>query len=356
MFRKRGAPVRLIGCALLAGVLVAGCAGGGASAPQARNGTGGAAPAAAGSGAAPAPASSAAPAPPAQPYEASIGVAAMTLNVVALDVALEHGFFAEEGVRVTNSVMKSDASIVGLVSGEVDFTAATGSLARAIPMGLPASVVMFMVKAPNSSMYAPRDVRRVEDLAGQPFGVNALASDVRVIADYIFRGHGVDPQRVSYLAVGEDRIPALVSGQIKGTMLSPPIDFLAEREGFVRLARASDHIQIPMAGLGTSTQTLQTQREMVRRMLRAMLRTLAFIEDNPERAIPFIAAKFEMTREEAERAYESMVWARNGEVSPEGLKVSIDQVKEAAKIERDVRPEEIVDYSVLREVQRELGL
>src|SRR5690242_1939868 len=121
---------------------------------------------------------------PAEMFDVTIGSAAATLNVVAVDVAVERGFFAEEGVRVRHAVMKSDATIAGLVTGEVQFTGATGSLARAIPMGMPAKVVMFMVKAPNSSMYAQPDVQRVEDLLGPPFGVNALVSDVRVIADY----------------------------------------------------------------------------------------------------------------------------------------------------------------------------
>src|SRR5215210_6151310 len=187
---------------------------------------------------------------PAPAFDVTIGSAAATLNVVAVDVAVERGFFAEEGARVQHSIMKSDATIAGLVTGEVQFTGATGSLARAIPMGMPASVVMFMVKAPNSALYAQPDVRRVQDLVGQSFGLNALASDVRVIADHVFRGYGVDPQQVNYVAVGEDRVPALLGGSIKATMLSPPQDLLAEREGFVRLARASDHIQIPMAGLG----------------------------------------------------------------------------------------------------------
>jgi ABC-type nitrate/sulfonate/bicarbonate transport system substrate-binding protein len=341
--------------ALAALLLLAGCGGGQRGAPS--GSTSGAAPAP-GAEAAPSAASTAAsPAgAPAPAYDVTIGSAAATLNVVAVDVAVEHGFFAQEGVLVQHTIMKSDATIAGLVSGEVHFTGATGSLARAIPMGLPASVVLFMVKAPNSSMYAHRDVRRVEDLAGQPFGVNSLVSDVRVIADHVFRGHGVDPQQVGYVAVGEDRIPALLGAQIKGTMLSPPVDLLAEREGFVRLARASDHIQIPMAGLGASRSALQQDREMVRRTLRAMLRTIAFLQDDREQAVQFIARKFEMTREEAERAYDSMVWSRNGEVSSEGLKVSIDYVQETANVGREIRPDEIVDYSVLREVQRELGL
>src|SRR5947209_5537423 len=172
MSERRRSGVVALASSMLALAVAVGC-----SAPARPTAPAGSPPSAA-----PAPEREAAPtsgqmgAAPMEAFDVTIGSAAATLNVVAVDVAVEQGFFAAEGLRVHHSIMKSDATIAGLVTGEVQFTGATGSLARAIPMGMPAKVVMFMVKAPNSAMYAQPGVQRVEELAGQPFGVNALVS------------------------------------------------------------------------------------------------------------------------------------------------------------------------------------
>jgi hypothetical protein len=46
----------------------------------------------------------------------------------------------------------------------------------------------------------------------------------------------------------------------------------------------------------------------------------------------------------------------NGRIPEDGLKLLIDQAKKDGKVTRDVPLSEIADFSILREVQKELAL
>ncbi len=299
----------------------------------------------------------AAPAPTvvSAPLDVVIASPARSLNFLVVDLALGQGFFAREGLNVQHVTMRSDTAIAGLVAGQVDLTTSTGSLARAIPTGVPARVLMYMVGAPNHAMYVQPGIKEMKDLVGQPFGIESPVSDVRVIADAMFRGNGIDPSDVSYRAVGNERLPALFAGSIAGTLLAPPEDIAAEREGFVRLARARDYVGMPMAGLGAGLQRTPEDDEKRKRVLRASLQALAFVRDNRPATTQFIAAHHNMDQEEAERAYDSMVWTADGEVSPESVQLVLNFVERTGDIGRSISPDEIVDYSLLREIRAQPG-
>lgn len=62
--------------------------------------------------------------------------------------------------------------------------------------------------------------------------------------------------------------------------------------------------------------------------------------------------------EHAYAAYDSTatVISADGTIPEDGLKLLIDQAKRDIKVTRDVPLSEIADFSILREVQKELGL
>ena len=63
-------------------------------------------------------------------------------------------------------------------------------------------------------------------------------------------------------------------------------------------------------------------------------------------------------REMAAATYDSVVKTYSDDLSlPEdGLRLLIEEGKRGAKLDRDVSFDQVVDYSLLREAQRELGI
>ena len=63
-------------------------------------------------------------------------------------------------------------------------------------------------------------------------------------------------------------------------------------------------------------------------------------------------------RENAAATYDSTwkVFNLDGNIPEDGLRLVIEQAKQALKITREVSPNEIADLTLLREAQRELGI
>jgi hypothetical protein len=60
----------------------------------------------------------------------------------------------------------------------------------------------------------------------------------------------------------------------------------------------------------------------------------------------------------ATATYDSVGKAFNedGSLPEDGLRLLIDEAKKTAKINREIAPSEVVDLSILREAQKELGI
>ena len=66
----------------------------------------------------------------------------------------------------------------------------------------------------------------------------------------------------------------------------------------------------------------------------------------------------EIDKEMATATYDSVGKAFNedGSLPEDGLRLLIDEAKKTAKINREIASSEVVDLSILREAQKELGI
>ena len=82
------------------------------------------------------------------------------------------------------------------------------------------------------------------------------------------------------------------------------------------------------------------------------------MRDNREETIKILIAWGRGKPEHAYAAYDSTVKiiSPDGGIPEDGLKLLIDQAKRDLKVTRDVAVSEIADFTLLREVQKELGL
>ena len=115
---------------------------------------------------------------------------------------------------------------------------------------------------------------------------------------------------------------------------------------------------MPFTGLGTHLKKLKEKPDEVKRMLKAMIRTNRFIRQNRDGTIQSMMEWMKIDRESAAATYDSTwrVFSEDGSIPEAGLKLVVDQGREAMKIERAVTISEVADSSLLREVHKELGI
>ena len=110
--------------------------------------------------------------------------------------------------------------------------------------------------------------------------------------------------------------------------------------------------------MGTTDKRLREQRGEVRSLLRALLRSLRFVNSDRDGATTLLIDGFKMPRGGAAAAYDLgiKIFGRDGMPTDNGLKNLLAATKEELKLQTDVAPETVIDLSIVRDAQRDLGL
>jgi ABC-type nitrate/sulfonate/bicarbonate transport system substrate-binding protein len=154
------------------------------------------------------------------------------------------------------------------------------------------------------------------------------------------------------------RLQGLKAGAMDATTLSPPFNVYAEQMGLRVLAYVGDFLEFPQSGFTVSEATLKHKRDVIKRLLRGTLRGLQFSLKSRAETVRFIARDYKLQEPIADKVYASLLPAmsENGLATDKGLKVMIETLGTAVGKNVDFPPERLVDYTLLREVQKELGV
>ena len=90
-------------------------------------------------------------------------------------------------------------------------------------------------------------------------------------------------------------------------MINPPMSVVLRKQGFRLLVHASDYMDLPLTGLGTTLKKLKENPEQVKKVLRALYETLQFIRANRNETISIFAKWVNMDIETASDTYEVAV-------------------------------------------------
>ena len=115
---------------------------------------------------------------------------------------------------------------------------------------------------------------------------------------------------------------------------------------------------MPMGGLGTTERRLKEKRDEVRRVLRALLRSLRFVNEDREGSQALLIEAFKMPGSSAATAYDLgvKIFGRDGIPTENGLKNLLTATREELKLSNEIAPETVMDLSIVKDARRDLGL
>lgn len=276
-------------------------------------------------------------------------------------VAQHKGFFKDEGLDADIVVMGAAPSIAALTNGDIDFTLLTGTVIRAAIRGLPVRLVGGLMTSSPHVLLARPEIKSVKELSGRKIGLGSFGDATQVLARVILARNGVDPDKeVQFVPLGSDsgRFAGLQQKLADAVVTSPPWDFEGTKAGYNVVARAYEYLNYPLSGIGVNVKSIQQNREQVKRTTRALIKASRFIRDNREEAVKTLIAWSKTRPEHAYAAYDSTVKviSHDGGIPEDGLKLLIEQAQRDAKITREIALNEVADFAILREIQKELGL
>jgi NitT/TauT family transport system substrate-binding protein len=293
--------------------------------------------------------------------KARLSISAVDISFLTSGIASKRGFFRDEGLDVEIIRMNANVSITALSTGDIDYTMIFASVVRGALRGMPMRVVASFMDSSTHLLIARPEFKSLKALKGKTLAVSTFGATSDVAARMMLKQGGLDPEReLKIIPLGGERAryTALREGIVDVAVLSPPTDSEASRFGFNVLSRFFEHFKLPFTGLGVNTKKLKEKPDEVKRMIKAALRANRFVRQNREGTIQTMMDWIHVDRESAAATYDGTwrIFSEDGSIPENGLKLVIDQGREAMKIERPVANSEVADLSILREVQKELGI
>jgi len=290
-----------------------------------------------------------------------MSISAVDVSFLTGGLAVKRGMFRDEGLDVELIRMNANVSVMALSTGDIDYTMVFASVVRGALRGLPMKVVASFMDSSTHLLIARPEFKTIRDLKGKTLAVSNYGATSDVAARMMMKQGGLDPERelkIVQLGAERGRYAALKEGIVDVAVLSPPTDTDAIRNGYRVLSRFHEHFKLPFTGLGTNLKKLKEKPDEVKRMVKALLRANRFIRSNREGTIETLMDWVKVDRESAAATYDSTwkIFSDDGGISESGLKLVVDQGREAMKIERPVANSEVADFNIIREVQKELGI
>ena len=290
-----------------------------------------------------------------------MSISAVDVSFLTGGLAVKRGMFRDEGLDVELIRMNANVSITALSTTDIDYTMVFGSVVRGALRGMPMRVVASFMDSSTHLLIARPEYRSIRDLKGKTLAVSTIGATSDVAARMMIKQGGIDPEKelkIIPLGVERARYAALREGIVDVAVLSPPTDTDAQRQGYRILSRFHELFKLPFAGLGTHLKKLKEKPDEVKRMVKALLRANRFVRSNREGTIQTMMDWIKVDRESAAATYDSTwkIFSEDGGMPEAGLKLVVDQGREAMKIERPVANSEVADFIIIREAQMELGI
>jgi ABC-type nitrate/sulfonate/bicarbonate transport system substrate-binding protein len=167
-----------------------------------------------------------------------------TGQIWPLYLAKEGGYYQKYGMDATLVFGVHPAGIAMVVSGEAVMTAYTleqamiasskdGSL---VALGSPFKKSLF-------ALMAAKNISGIRDLKGKSIGVSQIGDAPYNYTIGLLGKSGVKARDVQWIPLGADvnsRLAALIGGRVDATMLTAPVYFKAEEQGYKNLGNISD--------------------------------------------------------------------------------------------------------------------
>ena len=287
--------------------------------------------------------------------------AGISPNSLLYRYTIDKGFYQEEGLEVLPVQAGMLPGIQGLAAGTFDFTQILGQSAGAILRGLPLKIVMVFDTRPLNWLYSAKSITNLPELKkGKQIAVSSFGAAIDQMTRELLIKNGIDPQRDVVLRAIEPtpaRIGALMSGAVDAAVLNQLDSLIAKKNGYNELLFYGDHLEFVTAGIAVAEKTLAQRPEFVQRFVRGTLRGFWWFKTNEKEVVGRLMKSMKLNESEAGVVYRSSVkgMSLDGTIPAVLQNKMLTLQRRALKVEREVTPETVYDFNMVRAINKELG-
>ena len=284
---------------------------------------------------------------------------AISMTWFPVKVAVEKGFFRNEGIEAQLIQMNGNVATVALANGHIDFSLNISPVLSGAMQGLGTKLVAALNSRPLFSLVVRPEITSANDLRGKVFAVSSFGNTQAILTEKHLQHLGLKKGEYQLLALGATpaRIAAMEKNLAQGSLMPLPANVQLENKGYRLLGNTAEVVTLPIAGLGAQEERLKKDPELIKRSLRASLKSLQLLQSNPRDTVKILMDWTRATEKDALRSLELAKpgFSRNGLLTDDDLAIEWGFIQQQTK-KTNVPVSIAHDMTLLREVQRELGM
>ena len=292
-----------------------------------------------------------------------IGYPASSIASIQLFIAQEKGFFRDEGLDAQLNQVRADAAIAAVLTGELFAYDSVGTSVRAFQKDAPIKILAVNLQSPLFWLVTRPELKSFSELKGKVMGTTSFGGVQHLAGLRMLRRGGLKPEEdITVILAGDPatQLQAIVNGAIQIAVLSPPSVILA-RDKFKLNVLANALDEFPsffQSGLAVADKSVSSQKDLVKRILRARAKANRFFFEMESGASEVIAKFLKVDLPVARESYRISrnAFTSNGIVSQKQIEEFLKMDAEIAKIPDPLRAIPAFDFSLQHEVNNELGI
>jgi NitT/TauT family transport system substrate-binding protein len=199
-------------------------------------------------------------------------------------VALDEGFFKQEGLDASLVELQAPAQVTAVLSGNLDCAPIPSGGAQAALSGAKIEYVVGESLKSQWTLTTVQAISKPEDLKGKAIGLGrpggADYDEVQAVLHRFFHMEAGKDYKVISFQGEPERIAALSNNDIQGAGLSIPHAVVAQQAGLKILLRTGDYI--PRAGgtIWCMRSFVEQHPDTVKKLIRAIAKAVAYFRTN----------------------------------------------------------------------------
>ena len=257
----------------------------------------------------------------------------------AIYVAVHKGFFTAEGLDLELNFAQSGAAVTQqLTGGSLDVALSVGITdpIRAIDKGAPLALVRIIGNAAPYVLIGKPGLKSIADLKGKTISTGADNDITTVYFERMMAANGLKKGDYTTLPAGvaAARFAALKAGVVDAAVVLPPVNFVAEKAGFVTLGFAADYVKdLPFTGMAVQRRWAEANTAAARKVLAATDKSIAWLADASHRdeAVELLVKVGKANKDDAEASYD---YLRRIQYFEPGSKMSRKKLRNLIEMEQ----------------------
>lgn len=291
-----------------------------------------------------------------------IGVAGPAVNLTYAYLTQDTGLWRKYGVDARVVLFESGSTLSMVArSGDVSFAINSGPTTIASrTQGADAIMVAAMVNTLPYSLVTAKSITKWEQLKGKKVGISRFGSGTDTAIRLVSRRFGLDPMKDLIILQGgtqPSRLQALLAGSLDATLVSPPLDLTAKKQGLNILVNIAElGIAYPQLVIETSERFNREQPQQVKNFLKGFIEGIYYAATNKDETMKTITKYLKTNDPEIlETTHQSFLQVTDYSAMPnlEGIRNAMDEVAVRLPAVKTKKPEDFVDTRFLKELEKE---